>query len=268
MTPRQNELMEFLVSKGLHVLGAAAITGNCSQEVGINLPTKFTLLTDHGSQGIAQWRLVRLTALEQFAEDKKLPVTDLTTQAMFLLQELATDYAALDKMMRAPGTRTLANLTANFMTVFERPSFNPAINKLDFRITQAQICARDFIPPEPAVPISHDVAIGGTGAAGAIAIGAAAWNSGAAVALVVTGIAAILIFGVAIYTAHLRRRSAATAAPANAILVKDSTQELKAALDELRLAYDKVAAAKAVLLTNRQQGDELLAILGKLGTDS
>jgi len=256
--------MKLLVSKGLHILGGAAIVGNCSQEVGINLPTKFTLVTDHGSQGIAQWRLARLTALEKFADDHKLPVTDLTTQGLFLLEELAQDYPALDTMLRAPGTRTLANLTANFMTIFERPSYNPAINKLNFRIAQAQICARDFVPP---VPINHDAAVAGTGVTGAVAIGATAWNSGTGAAFIVTGIVTVIIFGVVMYTEYLRRRSASPAAPANTVLATDSVQELKIALEELRLAYDNVAAAKAVLFANRQEGDALIEQLTKIGKD-
>jgi len=267
MTPRQKELMQLFVSKGLHVWGAAAIVGNCSQEVGINLPSNFTVVTDHGSQGIAQWRLVRLTGpegLEAFANDHKLSVVDLSTQGLFLLEELAKKYPALDAMMRDPGTRTLANLTANFMTVFERPSFNPAINKLDFRIAQAQICVRDFVPP---VPVKHDLAVGGTGLVGATAIAGSAYSSGAGTALLVTALVAVALVAVLWYTHRAQSRSAASVAPANAIPITDSTQELRAALDELKLAYDKVAAAKAVLLTNRQQGDELLKLLEQTGKD-
>ena len=265
MTPRQKELMQLFVSKGLHVNGAGAIVGNCSQEVGINLPSNFTVVTDHGSQGIAQWRLVRLTALEEFANTRQLPLTVLSTQGLFLLQELAQDYPALDTMMRNPGTRTLANLTANFMTVFERPSFDPAINKLDFRIAQAQVCVRDFVPP---IPVKHDLAVGGTGLVGATAIAGSAYSSGAGTALLVTALVAVALVAVLWYTHRAQSRSAASVAPANALPVTDSTQELRAALDELKLAYDKVSAAKAVLLTNRQQGDELLKLLEQTGKDN
>jgi len=262
MTPRQQELMKLLVSKGLHVWGAAAVVGNCSQEVGINLPSKFTLVTDHGSQGIAQWRLVRLTALEQFADDKKLIVTDLATQGLFLLDELAKDYPALDLMMRVPGTRSLANLTANFMVVFERPSYDPAINKLDFRIAQAQICARDFVPPPPA---KHDAIVGGAASIGGGAVVAAALFGSAGWAITVTAIVAVAVILVVAYINYQQRHSAASVAPANAVPAADSASDLKDAVNELKIAYARVAAAKAVLLSNRQEGDTLLEELKKLG---
>jgi len=258
MTPRQQELMQLLVSKGLSIKGAAACVGNCSQEVGINLPSKFTLKTDHGSQGICQWRLDRLTALEHFADTAKLAVTDLTTQGLFLVQELRTGYPALNAMLLFPGDRSTANLTANFMKFFERPSFDPAINKLDFRIKQAEICVRDFSPPDNAIgPV---IIIGATGTAGGTALVANLGIGNTALAVIATILMACAVVLGVWYANRKRTIPAASAGPTSV----DPAIELRSALEEYRLAWEKVVAAKSVLLLNRQAGDELLTQLEKL----
>jgi len=257
MTPRQQELMTLLVSKGLHVKGAGAGAGNCSQEVGINLPSKFTLKTDHGSQGICQWRLERLTALEKFADDNKLPVTDLTTQGLFFLEELKR-YPALNSMLRQPGSRSVANLTANFMQIFERPSHDPAINKLDFRIEQAELCVREF-----KAPIQGDktpIILAGTGSTGAAAM---VLGPTVGMWLAVAGLILVVVAGV-LAVVHWEQQRELPATPPGPPTANPAT-ELKDALEELKVAFNRVNAAKAVLVMNRQEGDALLEQLSKLG---
>ena len=109
-------------------ISAAAIGGNATEENRCLPITRGP--KDHGSDGSLQWREGRLVELQTWPHWDTLPV-----QAQFAIHECQRDYPELHKQLLDPGTRTLENLTANFMEVFERPA--PATNRLDLRIKYA-----------------------------------------------------------------------------------------------------------------------------------
>lgn len=262
-TPRQLQAARLLLNKGYSKQGAAAIVGNLSQESGNNLRSTFTLTTDHGSQGVAQWRLDRLTKLEKFSEDNNLTVTELSTQLFYLIWELESFYGSLNSMLKS-GTRSVANLTANFMQIFERPAAKYA--NLGNRIRQANAVMAD-LPVTTTAPITEPVA------AGAATIGAAgtavwAWTQGISgpviAGLITLAAAAAIILGYWVLN-HWRKPSATSVAPA----IDNPVDELAMALEEFGVAHDRLQAAEAVLLATRAEGDRLLEqarILRNTGT--
>jgi Phage tail lysozyme len=266
-TARQLEATKFLVSKGycykdqqgrLVVDGSAAIVGNLSQESGNNLDaTVHRRVADHGSGGIAEWRLDRLTRLEKFAEDHGLNVADLKTQLLYLIWELDNFYPALNASLKTGG-RSIANLTANFMQMFERPSVQYA--NLDNRIKQANICttafAADLAAKKPPVP--ETIGAGATAAGGAIGAGVAwfAGLSGPVIAgLVTLAAAAAVILGFYLFK-RVSQPSVVSVAPSNG--TSAAVEDLRAAVAEMKAAHDRVEAAKAVLIADRAEGDKLL----------
>jgi len=251
-TARQLQAAKLLMSKGYSKNGAAAIVGNLSQESGNNLRSSFTLATDHGSQGIAQWRLDRLTRLEKYSEDRNLTVTELSTQLSYLIWELENFYSSLNSTLKS-GTRSIANLTANFMQIFERPAAKYA--NLDNRIKQAEIVAADLhtSPPESIT----EPAAAGAAAVGAAATTAWAWTngiSGPLIAGLITMVAAaLLVLGYSLLN-RWKKPSAVSAAPA----IDTPVKELASALEEFTVARTRVDAAEAVILAARAEGDRLL----------
>lgn len=259
--------MKFLVSKGycykdaqqrLVVDGSAAIVGNLSQESGTHLDaTVHRRVADHGSGGIAEWRLDRLTRLEKFAEDHQLNVADLTTQLLYLIWEMENIYPTLNASLKAGG-RTVANLTANFMQVFERPATKYA--NLDNRIKQANICtvafAADLAAKKP--PIAETVGAGATAAGGVIGAGAA-WGAGShgplIAGLVTLAVAAALVLGFYLFKRGTHP-SVATMTPSGE--GGTALDDLRTAVAEMKASKDKVEAAAAVLIADRAEGDRLL----------
>ncbi len=66
-TPRQLACFALLEAEKYPPESAAAFVGQFSQEVGVNIPSAFRHgPLDHGSQGIAQWRLIRLTRYKAY----------------------------------------------------------------------------------------------------------------------------------------------------------------------------------------------------------
>lgn len=254
MTIRQQTAFNFFVSKGYLPSGAAAIVGNLSQESGNNLDSKFRLQTDHGSQGIAQWRLDRLTRLEKFAVDSQMDVTDLTTQMFYLIDELSKIYPALNSMLKAGG-RSVANLTANFMAVFERPSAQFA--GLDNRIKQASLvlaaseASKPPVSPPEVIPAGA-VVLGGGGAA------AYSWHLGLngilTVSLITLTAAAVLVF-----LFYLSRRLTSPYAVNAPVTAPHPAAELHQAIGDFKDASSRLDAAEAVLLADRQTTEDLLA---------
>lgn len=111
----------------LPLLSACAIGGNGWQE---NLLRPVTVgVKDHGSDGVMQWRLSRLTELERLPNWNSLQV-----QAQFFKTECQRDYPRLWTDLVA-GKKSLETLTANVMVQYERP--NLAAAALDRRITYA-----------------------------------------------------------------------------------------------------------------------------------
>ena len=134
----------------LPLVAACAVAGNGWQE---NLLRPLTPgKKDHGSDGFMQWRLDRLTALQQLPGWNTLPV-----QARYFKIECKAKYPSLWKQLANPGSRTIDNLVANICDQYERPS--PAGRVLDKRIAYAkQVYALfDAAAPTVAVPTSVDL---------------------------------------------------------------------------------------------------------------
>jgi hypothetical protein len=150
--------------------GAGAAVGNFCQESGeFLIATMFRAHPDASggvpdalkSGGIAEWLGDRKTAYIAFsgrAETrlglaKGSLLNDLGTQCDFVVYELQTtpEYATLYQQLTS-GSRSIPNLTANFMAVYERPKLGPTAN-LDNRIEHAEaVVARARLlkaPPSP-----------------------------------------------------------------------------------------------------------------------
>jgi hypothetical protein len=145
-------------SAPLPLLSACAVAGNGWQE---NLLRPLTLgAKDHGSDGVMQWRLSRLTELERLPNWNTLQV-----QAQFFKAECQRDYPRLWADLVA-GKKSLETLTANVMVQYERP--NLAAAALDRRITYAHALLdhMDTLPkvvptPSPAAPNIAAASVGG-----------------------------------------------------------------------------------------------------------
>lgn len=153
---RQRELGDYLVKgwpaldiPGLPKVSAAAAVGNATQE---NQCRSVTLgAKDHGSDGLFQWRLDRLSAMQSFANANFGSWQSIEAQAAFFAYECMKDYPSLWSDLHN-GTKSLATLTANICDQFERPA--AAYAMLDARIKYAA----DFlnvwttVVPAPASP--------------------------------------------------------------------------------------------------------------------
>ena len=156
-TPRQLIARGIFLKEGYSPNGAAAIVGNLAWESKVNLDsTLYRVHADHGSGGIAEWRLERKDALIKFGG---LNAGLLETQCAFVIKELTEDYPILDEQLRNPA-RTVINLTANFCEFYERP--NKALAHLDDRISLAQALV-NYKPATQAPPV---VLSGATATAG------------------------------------------------------------------------------------------------------
>lgn len=136
---RAKELAGYLMAgfPELNLLGypltsACAVVGNAWRENLIKPVTEG--VKDHGSDGLFQWRLERLTGnpelpgqsnvkwgmqpwcIKHFGDWKTIKA-----QSAFFLYEVARDYKVLDAELKA-GTKSIETMTANICDVFERPS--------------------------------------------------------------------------------------------------------------------------------------------------
>ncbi len=141
MTTRQQIALGIFVADGYDPTGAAAAVGNFSQESGVDLHSGYAAKTDHGSQGIAQWRLSRLDALADFCASEGLHSGTLAAQVKFAIFELGKDYSDLDNALRAGGD--IDRLTARFCWDYERP--NKAQAGLASRIKQAHAAFDEYV---------------------------------------------------------------------------------------------------------------------------
>ena len=123
---RQKELGSYIV-KGFPKLGlpgwplrsAAAVCGNATQE---NLCRPVTLgAKDHGSDGIMQWRLTRLTNMKTYCNKNFGRWDTLEAQAAFTMYEVKSSYPALYQKLLS-GKNSLADLTEEICWDFERPA--------------------------------------------------------------------------------------------------------------------------------------------------
>jgi hypothetical protein len=158
------------MSVGFIENGAGAAVGNFCQESGeFLIATMFRAHPDASggvpdalkSGGIAEWLGDRKTAYIAFsgrAETrlglaKGSLLNDLGTQCDFVVYELQTtpEYETLYKQLTG-GSRSIANLTANFMMVYERPKLGPTAN-LDNRIAHAEaVVAKARLLKAPPAP--------------------------------------------------------------------------------------------------------------------
>jgi hypothetical protein len=217
--------------------------------------------TDHGSQGIAQWRLDRLTNLERFCEERGLAVTNLAAQLLFLEHELKDSYPKLNVMLKE-GTRSIANLTANFSAMFERPS--KRYENLDFRIAEAEKCTAAYTPPaQPKAPIvAGTIAVVGT--AGSAAYASSQGIGGPILAGLLTLFVAAVLLTVSFYVQRWWKMVPAT--PITEATGKQATaiDELRDAMEELKIAHERIDAAEAVFLLQRKEADAMLEELKQL----
>jgi Phage tail lysozyme len=145
---------DHFLSVGFTKNGAAAAVGNFCQESGeLLIAAMFRPHPDYSggvpealkSGGIAEWLGDRKTACIAFTAraEQRLGVAkgsllnDLGTQCDFVVYELQTNprYATLHQQLTT-GTRGIANLSANFMMVYEVPALATA--NLDNRIAHAE----------------------------------------------------------------------------------------------------------------------------------
>jgi hypothetical protein len=123
ITTRQVIAYNYLYKSGYSVSGACAAIGNMVGEVGPNLTSGFSKVTDHGSQGVCQWRLDRLVGkdgLEVYCKDHNLDAELLISQLDFMMWEIQKFYPALDRVLRFEGD--VHSQTKYFMDEYERPA--------------------------------------------------------------------------------------------------------------------------------------------------
>lgn len=136
---RQTELANFLITgwpkldiPPILPVSAAAAVGNGTQE---NLCKPVTTgAKDHGSDGIFQWRLERLTNMQTFGTKNFGAWDTIEAQAAFFSYECKGWYKPLWNDL-VDGTKSLATLTANICDQYEKPAAASAA--LDARIKYA-----------------------------------------------------------------------------------------------------------------------------------
>jgi hypothetical protein len=242
MTQRQQSAFRLFRAAGYSPKGAAVIVGGDSRESGINLVSGYQDKTDHGSQGIAQWRLSRLAALEQFCTVNHLASGTLAAQVSFQIYELGKDYPILDRRLR-DGTEQIEFLAKDLCFQYERP--NPAAANLPNRIRQAKTVLQD-----------SQLA---TSAHGAVVIGAGAFAAGAhhfadAGKMVVAVIISVVLLAVmvALFNRWRQGQSADTDALAAALQQMQASQAAataakEAAVVQAAVKVKTIAAEQAAL---------------------
>ena len=231
VTARQKEAAVYLAPAGWAANGVAGVIGNLVGESGENLSSVVHRKhADHGSGGIAEWRLDRLQSLIDFAQHEGKAADDLGVQCLFLIHEVQTDYPHLDAMLKDP-SRSIANQAANFCWIFERP--NKQLANVDGRIKAATALAAGLVSAR--VDIGPSVATAGVLAtAGAHAIS-------------LTPVASLTLVGLVLITLIIR---------IIVIAVQHGSADPQA---RYRAALAELVSARAALL---KQEEEARALLG------
>jgi hypothetical protein len=236
-TARQTQAFQFFCSQGYSSNGSAAIVGNLTQESGVNLDsTIYRAHPDHGSGGIAEWRLDRLTNLIHFGGDK---VGDLDVQCSFLIHELTTEpqYAALNIELHDPH-RSVQNLTENFCWVFERP--NARLANISRRIAVAKSLVNTTPPIAP-----HVAVVAGAAAASQIVLHGPEWF--AVIVISLSGFFYLLHLGFQAYKGRPPKPPS-------------SHEALRAAIEAHKHTADLLVAAKEVVLSEVTEAKSLLEL--------
>jgi Phage tail lysozyme len=259
MTARQQQAMTVFVREGLAPLGAAAAVGALTGESGPNLDsTVFRVNADHGSGGIAEWRLDRKAAMISFVKMLGKPIEDLEGQCLFVINELERDYQALNAELRA-GTKTITTMCWNFVTVFERP--NMAVAHMDdIRVPQAIQTYNAYIAANHRTfpPITKGGAVIGTAAGGGAIATAGQVPTWATIAMAAASALSYLISAnnVKPKPAPLPVPDAPALAPAPAPL--SPLDDFKAALDELRACQLKVEEKRKIIVDEVEKMSSVL----------
>ena len=119
---RQKALAGALLPLGVSLKGIAAIVGNATQENECKPVTEGA--KDHGSDGLFQWRLERLTGpdgLRTWAGKNNLNWTLIPTQAAFFVYECKKDFETLWQSL-VSGQKSIETLTMDLCDEYERPS--------------------------------------------------------------------------------------------------------------------------------------------------
>lgn len=260
VTKEQMAGMKQCVANGYSVKGAGAIVGNFSWESGSpHLPARFKAVTDHGSQGIGQWRLDRLSGLERFAEARGLNPADGIAQFNYAFWELENlprrSMKWLNAQLKNPGTRSIANLTANFSEYFEKPA--KKYEHLDERIAYAESCVKAFQPETK--PGTGEVIGAGGAVAGSAGTAMWIWSQGITgpiLAIFVTLTIAAVILSITILVQKAKAPAAIKTASAHASAATPM-EELRRAIEECKTSHEALDAAEAVFLMHVKEIEAL-----------
>jgi len=271
---RQKEIAGYLVAgfpelglRGWDLAGACAVVGNYTQE---NLcKAVATGPLDHGSQGIAQWRLDRLTELKSWCARYSGSWENLKAQSAFTLFETARDYPSLDAELRmsmegvkpADMRKALDHKVSRFCFEFERPSKALAglSNRQQHAASAYAVMSGKIIPTvDHKVVPSVVTGTVGAGAGGAAVTGTViAASSGAVDAPAIISFAISLIL--AIITAFLANREKS---PKTATVAESPLHRLYDALEKRALANAEVAEASDALRDSLDEANSLLSQAG------
>lgn len=251
-TARQMWAFQFFRKEGYSPNGAAAIVGNLSGESGTNLDSTMErgARADHGSGGVAEWRLSRKTELFDFARNLGMDVNGLDVQCMFVIHELQRDYPGLDAQLRS-SDRTIENLTANFCFVFERP--NKQLARLDNRIEQAKKVLR---AAKVSTVAKEVVVAGGTATIGAGAV-AGGLNGDEIMAAIMSGGGALAaVFGLWLTKPKKPAETQAAAPPGQSLI-----EELKALVESRKRADARIEEIVKAVRAQAEEARDLVADL-------
>lgn len=135
---------QYYLNKGYRPIEAAAIVGNLDIESGgfrDDVIAGTNKNKDNGSEGVAQWRLDRLTKLKSRYKNYK----SLDNQLDFIDWELKNTHTdALKSMKKA---NSVEEATHAFTFKYEKPSSNPKLNHFDKRLKSAASIAGVELDP-------------------------------------------------------------------------------------------------------------------------
>jgi len=151
----QKQIFQLLIAGGFNAGQTSAIMGNMYRE------SKFNSASEEAGTnmgyGLAQWTGDRRVALEAFAKQKGVAVTDIPMQIEFLLKEYKETYkAVLDKTDFKTGT-DVPKSTEAFMINFEAPFMSPENDPAALyseRIPAAEIIYGYYSSLSPISPIA------------------------------------------------------------------------------------------------------------------
>lgn len=270
MTIRQQFAYDYFVEKGYSSLGAAAIVGNLSGESGINLNSTMErgARADHGSGGVAEWRLDRKANLYAFAKSHRVDVNDLGIQCAFVIHELTNgddgrspgQYAWLNDQLKHPGNRTIDNLVANFCFDFERPNRELQIRggHLNKRIQYAKDVLKEAQAGKTKTVVKEAVVAGGVATIGAGAVAGGLNGDEILVAITAGGGALASILGLWL---NRRPKAPVEAQPVEADLQLSLMDELKTLVEARNRADARISEIVRIVQAQAEEAAELVSKL-------